>query len=70
MDHIEKLTIVRFFVRSLIFQFGIKKEKTLQTLIHKVFYTLVPHIGELSNQYKEELQLLYRLKPLFKPNLI
>ena len=22
------------------------------------------HIGELSNQYKEELQLLYRLKPL------
>jgi hypothetical protein len=25
---------------------------------------LVPHIGELSNQYKEELQLLYKLKGL------
>ena len=24
----------------------------------------VPHIGELSNQYKADLQLLYTLKPL------
>lgn len=24
----------------------------------------VPHIGQLSNQYKEELQILFNLKPL------
>ena len=24
----------------------------------------VPHIGEISNQYKEDLNLLYKLKPL------
>ena len=27
----------------------------------------VPHIGELSNQFREELQILYRIKPLLKP---
>jgi len=27
----------------------------------------VPHIGELSNQYKDELALLYKLKPLLEP---
>lgn len=28
------------------------------------FFVVVPHIGELSNQYKEELQLLFKIKPL------
>ncbi|MEO8405393.1 MAG: hypothetical protein ABI480_12385, partial [Chitinophagaceae bacterium] len=39
-----------------------RERGTLFALAPALSYS-APHIGELSNQFKEELQVLYRLKP-------